>query len=159
MISVVVARDRNAAIGKDGDIPWRAPEDLAFFQRETTGGAVIMGRNTWDSLPFKPLKNRLNIVVSSRDVDAEHVVGSVPAAIALAEASGYRRIYGIGGAGIYKEMLGFADRLLVTEVDVAVDGADTWFPEIETAHWRVLGESLLRKDDPQCRVVEMVRLS
>ena len=156
MITLIVARDRNGAIGKDGDIPWRAPEDLAFFQRETTGGAVIMGRNTWDSLPFKPLKNRMNIVVTSRGVEAEHVVGSVAEAVALAEAAGYRRIYGIGGVGIYGEMLGLADRLLITEVDVEVEGADTWFPQIDMERWRVLGERVLRKEGPGCRVVEML---
>ena len=84
MLSLVVARARNGAIGRAGTIPWHAPEDLAFFQRETTGGAVIMGRNTWDSLPFKPLKNRLNIVVTSRGVGAEHEVSSLSAAIDLA---------------------------------------------------------------------------
>ena len=78
-------------------------------------------------------------------------------AVALAEASGYRRIYGIGGAGIYKEMLGIADRLLITEVDVEVEGADTWFPTVDVKDWRVLGESVLRESGPQCRVVEMVR--
>lgn len=154
MISLIVARDRNGAIGKDGDIPWRASEDLAFFQRETTGGAIIMGRNTWDSLPFKPLKNRMNIVVSSQGVDAEHVVGSVAEAVALAEAHGYRRIYGIGGAGIYKEMLGMAHRLLITEVDVEVAGADTWFPTLDDALWQVIGTRVLRESSPTCRVVE-----
>ncbi len=65
MLTLVVARARGGAIGRDNTIPWHAPEDLAAFQRETTGGAVIMGRRTWESLPFKPLKNRLNIVVTS----------------------------------------------------------------------------------------------
>ena len=74
MISLVVARAAGGAIGRDGDIPWFVPEDLAAFQRETRGGAVIMGRKTWDSLPVKPLKGRLNIVVTSGGVDAEHCV-------------------------------------------------------------------------------------
>ena len=59
MLSLVVARARNGAIGQAGTIPWHAPEDLAFFQRETTGGAVIMGRNTWESLPLRPLPGRV----------------------------------------------------------------------------------------------------
>lgn len=157
MITLIVARDRNGAIGKNGDIPWSAPEDLAFFQRETTGGAVIMGRNTWESLPFKPLKNRLNIVVSSRDVGSEHRVSSVAEAVSFAEQSGYRRIYGIGGEGIYKDMLAIADRLLITEVDIAVQDADTWFPSLNKADWRELGRSVLRSEKPVCLAVEMVR--
>ncbi len=79
MITLIVARDRNGAIGKDNTIPWHAPEDLKAFQRETLGGAIIMGRNTWDSLPVKPLKNRLNIVVSSDPNCADLVVPSLGA--------------------------------------------------------------------------------
>ncbi len=63
MLTLVVARAKGGAIGRDGDIPWHAPEDLKMFQRETLGGALVMGRRTWESLPVKPLKNRLNIVV------------------------------------------------------------------------------------------------
>lgn len=136
MITLIVARDRNGAIGKGGDIPWHLPGDMKMFQRETTGGALIMGRATWESLPVKPLKGRLNIVVS-RDKDlADHVVGSVAEAIALARSEGYFRVYGIGGSGIYAEMLPLADRLLLTEVDCAVEGADTWFPEVDEGDWR-----------------------
>ena len=86
MLSLVVARARNGAIGKDNLIPWHAPEDLAFFQRETTGGAIIMGRKTWESLPFKPLKNRLNCVVSSDKSLTEHVFATPEAALAFARA-------------------------------------------------------------------------
>ncbi|PRY93966.1 dihydrofolate reductase [Donghicola tyrosinivorans] len=157
MISLIVARDRNGAIGKDNTIPWHAPEDLKFFQRETSGAAVIMGRNTWESLPFKPLKNRLNIVVSTRGAEAEHVVSSLEAAIELAEQHGHRRIYGMGGARIYKEMLPLADRLLITEVETEVEGADTWFPEVSDAEWRELGRTVLRAEDPVCTVRELLR--
>ena len=138
MITLIAARDRNGAIGKDGGIPWHLPSDLALFQRETTGGAIIMGRATWESLPVKPLKGRLNIVVS-RDRDlAEHVVGSVAEAVDLALAEGYFRIYGIGGARIYAEMMPLAHRLLLTEGDLAVEGADTFFPAVEEGAWREL---------------------
>ena len=136
MITLIVARDRNGAIGRDGDIPWHLPGDLAMFQRETTGGALIMGRATWESLPVKPLKGRLNIVVSRDRSLADHVVGSVAEALELARSEGYFRVYGIGGAGIYREMLPLAHRLLLTEVDCAVEGADTWFSEVDEADWR-----------------------
>ncbi len=159
MITLIVGRDRNGAIGKGNDIPWYAPEDLQFFKRETLGGAVIMGRNTWDSLPFKPLKNRLNIVVTSQGVEGcEHVVGNVQDAVALAEAQGYRRIYGMGGCGIYAEMLNIADRLLITEVAVSVDDADVFFPEFSADVWAKTGTSPLRSEDPACAVDEYLRL-
>jgi len=157
MLSLVVARDRNGAIGKDGDIPWHAPEDLAFFQRETTGGAIIMGRNTWESLPYKPLKNRLNIVVSSRDIDGAERFGSVREALEFAASKGHARLYGIGGAGIYREMIGIADRLLITEVDLEVDAPDTFFPQLEASDWIETSRQVLRVGDPRCTLVELMR--
>lgn len=157
MLSLIVARARGGAIGRDGDIPWHAPEDLRFFQRETRGGAVIMGRRTWDSLPFKPLKDRLNIVVSRDASVAETVVGSVAEAIELAHEAGHRRVYGIGGARIYAEMLGLADRLLVTEVDLEVPDADAHFPAFDEGAWRELGRHVLRDGDPRCVLRELVR--
>lgn len=157
MISLVVARARNGAIGKDNDIPWHAPEDLKAFQRETLGGAIIMGRNTWDSLPFKPLKNRLNIVVSSNPEAADTVVASIEDAVTLAQREGYTRIYGIGGAGIYRAMLPLADRLVITEVDLEIEEADAFFPEFDPSDWHVASRHSLRSDAPGCEMVEYLR--
>lgn len=157
MITLIAARARNGAIGKDNDIPWFAPEDLKAFQRETLGGAIIMGRNTWDSLPVKPLKNRLNLVVSSNPDAAETVLPSIEAAVAEAHAQGYRRVYGIGGEGIYRGMLGMADRLLITEVDLTVAEADAYFPEFDPDNWIKAGETVLRDSDPACVMVEYLR--
>lgn len=157
MITLMVARAHGGAIGKDNDIPWYAPEDQAAFKRETLGGAMIMGRNTWDSLPFKPLKNRLNIVVSSQTGWGEICVPSVEAAIEAAQEAGYQRIYGMGGFGIYKAMLPLADRLLITEVDLDVPDADTFFPEFSTDDWRLTGTHALRKSDPGCVLHEYLR--
>ena len=135
MLSLIVARARNGAIGRGGDIPWHIPEDLAFFKRETLGGALIMGRRTWESLPVKPLKSRLNLVVSARLDDAEHVVRDLDSAFTRARGAGYTRLYGIGGARIYAELLPQADRMLISEVDVTVEDADTFFPEFDPAEW------------------------
>lgn len=135
MITLIAAHDRNRAIGKDGDIPWHIPEDLAMFKRETLGGAIIMGRRTWESLPFKPLPKRLNIVVT-RDASVHELTArSVEEAVEMAYAQGYFRVYGIGGQGIYEAMLPLAHRLLITEVDLEVEGADAWFPEVGDG-WR-----------------------
>ncbi len=155
MITLIAAHDRNRAIGKEGDIPWHIPEDLAMFKRETLGGACIMGRRTWESLPFKPLPKRLNIVVSRDTGLHEHVVGTVEEAIALAQAQGYFRVYGIGGQGIYEAMLPLAHRLLITEVDLEVEGADAWFPEIGEGWGSLLQRTAISKKPP-CRLMEML---
>jgi len=157
MITLIAARARNGAIGKDNRIPWHIPEDLALFKRETLGGAIVMGRRTWESLPFKPLKDRLNIVVSRDTTLTEHVVPSVEDAIALAQSQGYFRIYGIGGQGIYEALLPLAHRLLITEVDTVVEDADAFFPNWEDQmifgnHFRFL----LKSDQPACYVREIL---
>lgn len=158
MLSLIVARGRDGAIGKDGTIPWRAPEDLAFFQRETMGGAVIMGRRTWHSLPVRPLKTRLNIVVSGMVIDdAPLVCRDLGAALAAARAAGHSRIYGIGGVQIYGGLLPLADRLLITEVDVAVPDADTHFPAVDPDDWHLAGTMPLRAEGPACVLHEYLR--
>lgn len=157
MLTLIVARARNGAIGKQGEIPWHAPEDLAAFQRETTGGAVVMGRSTWESLPFKPLKNRLNIVVT-RDTGLWETVASSPVeGLEIARSAGYTRLYGIGGSGIYRAMLPLADRLLVTEVDLEVEDADAFFPDFGPSDWRMVYEHKLRTDAPACVLREWLR--
>lgn len=157
MLTLIVARARNGAIGKGNLIPWHAPEDLAFFQRETTGGAVIMGRKTWESLPFKPLKARLNCVISSDTGLAEHVFSTPEAAVEFAHQQGYLRVYGIGGEGIYRALLPKADRLLITEVDLVIDEADAFFPPFAVQDWAMIGEVMLRANDPACTVTEYLR--
>ena len=158
MISLIVGRARNGAIGRDGDIPWHVPEDLKFFQRETMGGAIIMGRKTWESLPFKPLKNRLNVVVSRGEVaGADLSVNSVTAAVNAARAAGHSRIYGIGGAGIYEAMLPIAHRLLITEVDLEIEDADTFFPEFDESGWTIEPGIVLKAEGTRCVMREFLR--
>lgn len=160
MLSLIVARARNGAIGRDGTIPWHAPEDLAFFQRETLGGAIIMGRKTWESLPKRPLPRRLNIVVTTApfatEKDAQFV--SLESALDAARAAGHMRVYAIGGAGIYRAFLPKADRLLITEVDLDVPDADTFFPQINSDQWRLTARLPLRSDDPRCTLTEYLRI-
>ena len=136
MLTLIAARARNGAIGKDGTLPWHIPEDLKFFKRETLGGAIIMGRRTWESLPFRPLKDRLNLVVTSTLDLPGHAMPDLDTAIAAARAAGYARIYGIGGERVFHDLLPRADRLLITEVDVDIDGADAFFPDFDPADWR-----------------------
>ena len=164
MLTLVAARARNGAIGRGGAIPWSAPEDLAFFQRETLGGALIMGRRTWDSLPRKPLPRRLNIVVTSRPGDHDvpddggaALFPSLDEAVAAAGEAGHARIYGIGGARIYEGLMPQADRLLITEVALDVTGADTFFPAFDPADWHTGLRMTLRDAAPTCVVQEYIR--
>ncbi|SFE42340.1 dihydrofolate reductase [Roseivivax sediminis] len=157
MITLIVARARNGAIGRDGTMPWHLPEDLAFFKTATKGGALIMGSRTWKSLPVRPLPGRLNLVVSSDPTLSEHVVPGIDAALARAEAEGYEHVFGMGGARIYSEMLPRADRLLITEVDLSVPDADTFFPEIDENEWRLEDETVLRDRNPVCTLRELRR--
>lgn len=157
MITLIAARARNGAIGRNNEIPWFAPEDLKAFQKETTGGALIMGRRTWESLPVRPLKARLNIVISRNPDIAEHVMTDLSDAIRFAYQSGYSRLYGIGGEAIYRDLLPVADRLLLTEVDLDVEGADAFFPTFDDADWHELRMIQLGGDGPTCRMRELMR--
>lgn len=157
MLSLIVARARGGAIGKDNTIPWRKPADLAAFKRETLGGAVIMGRRTWESLPFKPLPDRMNIVVSRDAGLTEHVVSSVEAALELASVAGHTRVYGIGGAGIYAALLPQAHRLLITEVDVQVEAPDAHFPEVDESAWTEISRIELGGSGPEAVLRELLR--
>jgi dihydrofolate reductase len=157
MITLIVARARNSAIGKDNDIPWFAPEDLAMFKRETLGGAIIMGRKTWESLPVKPLKSRLNVVVSRDPSLHDHVSPSVQGALDLCRAEGYHRIYGIGGQSIYAALLPFAQRLMVTEVDLEIPDADAFFPSFDENDWSEVTRAPLRDEGPACYLRELIR--
>ncbi|WP_121067740.1 dihydrofolate reductase [Chachezhania antarctica] len=157
MISLIVARSRNGAIGRRGTMPWTLPEDMAFFKDATRGAALIMGRRTWASIPNPPLPGRLNCVVSSTPDLAPHTFPSVEAALAFARDKGHGAIFGMGGRGIYDALMPLADRLLITEVDTFVDDADTFFPDVDETQWTVQSETVLREAGPRCVARELVR--
>ena len=132
---MVWAQARGGVIGADGGLPWHLPEDLALFRRLTTGSTVVMGRRTWESLSerFRPLPGRLNVVLTSDRgwaADGAHPAGSVDEVLA-----DHRAFWVIGGGAVYAEFLPHADRLVVTDVDVEVDG-DTWAPVLDGAWTR-----------------------
>jgi len=124
-VSLVAAVARGGVIGQCNAIPWRIPEDLAFFRNLTMGHAVVMGRRTWDSLPdrFRPLPGRRNVVVTRNpDWQAD---GAEPAASlddALRLLDGAKQVFVIGGAEIFAAALPRADALMLTEIDLDVEG-------------------------------------
>jgi len=136
-LHLIYARARNGVIGKDNQMPWHLPEDLAHFKRVTLGQPVIMGRKTWDSLParFRPLPGRLNIVITRQSdwrsdgalraasiEDAMRLCGDVPDAWIM------------GGAEIYRQAEPLASTGVVTEIDADFEG-DAFAPELG-AQWQ-----------------------
>ena len=142
-IVIIAAVARNRVIGKDNALIWNIPEDMAHFKALTSGQTVIMGRKTWESLPprFRPLPGRRNIVIS-RQTDyaapGAELAPSLEAAIQLAASA--ETAFIIGGEQIYRQAMDMADRLEITEVDLAPEG-DAWFPEIAASHWQVTEKS------------------
>ena len=133
--SLVVAMSRNGVIGRNNQLPWRLPADLAFFKRTTMGHPVIMGRRTYESIG-KPLPGRLNIVVTHRkDFPAPGctVVHSMDEAYRAAGDAAEVSI--IGGSAIFEEALPKADTVFLTEVDADVEG-DVYFPSFDRNRFR-----------------------
>lgn len=141
-LTLILARARNGVIGADGALPWRLSSDLKMFKAATLGKPVLMGRKTWDSLPKKPLPGRKNLVLS-RD-PAFRAAGAwtfsslealIAAGRAMAQRDGADEVCVIGGAALYELTLPRADRVVLTEVDLAPNG-DARFPDLDPAIWR-----------------------
>lgn len=133
-LAIIVARAKNGVIGVNNTLPWRLPEDLKHFKETTMSCPIIMGRNTWESLG-RPLPGRRNIVIT-RNPDyiaaGAEIFDSLENAIdACAQDP---KVFIIGGSQIYEQALAYADKLIVTEVDLEVEG-DAHFPEIDPMLW------------------------
>ena len=130
MIIGIVAVDRNLAIGKGGRLPWHYSADMKFFKETTIGNAVVMGRRTWSTLKG-PLKDRLNIILSRESTvapqDSLVVLPDVESVLSLARHLS-RHLFVIGGAQVFESFRPHIERWLVTEVPLAVEGADTFMP-------------------------------
>jgi len=134
IVSIVVAISENHAIGKDNKLLWYLPKDLKHFKDITTGGTVIMGRKTYDSVG-KPLPKRRNIIITRQPITIEgcEVVNSIEAALDLCRDED--EVFIVGGAEIYKQAMHLTDRIYLTIVHENIDG-DTYFPEIKEDIWK-----------------------
>lgn len=133
-LTLIAAVGRNRAIGRDNEMPWHLPEDLAHFKQSTLGHIIVMGRKTYDSIG-RALPGRHTVVVTrQRDwsVEGVDVAGSLEAALDLASGE---EVFVAGGGQIYAQALPRADRLLITEVDQS-PAAEVFFPEVDQAVWR-----------------------
>ena len=133
-MNIIVAVDKNWAIGYQNKLLNSIPEDMKFFRETTTGKVVVMGRKTLESFPNgRPLKNRVNIVITNQkdyQVPGAIVLHSVEEALEYVKQYNSDDIYVIGGASIYEQMLPYCDVAHVTVMDYAYQ-ADTWFPNLD----------------------------
>ena len=144
-MNIIVAVDKNWAIGKDNKLLVSIPADMKMFRQETTGKVVVMGRKTLESFPNGlPLKNRTNIVLTgNKDYNVKDAIIVHTVEELLEEIKKYpsEEVYCIGGDSVYKQLLPYCDTAHVTKIDFAYE-ADCYFPNLdEMPEWKVTAES------------------
>ena len=149
MISAIVAVDENFGIGFNGDLLEHIPEDLKRFKQLTTNKTIIMGRKTWESLPNKPLPDRLNIVVTSKERSFEEMTVFTSFEEVYSRATHIMpedEWFIIGGGSIYKEFLSICDKVYLTKIMVSHENVDTYFPNIELMdNWKCIEQSEIKQ--------------
>jgi dihydrofolate reductase len=154
MRGIIAAMSPERVIGVGNTIPWRYPADMKRFKRLTAGATIIMGRNTWDSLPKKPLPERRNVVITSRAIEGVECFASIEAALATCSGD----VWFIGGARIYAEAMAHADLIDLTYVPDRIDAPGAVrFPEIDARVWRA-GPRVRHEDDPRLERQELRRV-
>lgn len=148
-MKLIVAVDRNWAIGNEGKLLASIPEDMKFFRTTTTGNVVVMGRKTLESFPGKrPLKNRVNVVLTRDEgyiADGAVIVHDIEELLAKLEDYSDKEIYVIGGGTIYNQLLEYCDTALVTYIDAEFK-ADTYFPNLDKDESWKMADSGERKE-------------
>ena len=149
ILSAILAVSENNGIGVNNQLPWHLPDDLKFFKRTTLGKPVLMGRKTYDSLG-KPLVNRLNVVISRTDVQLPEgvvLVHSIEDGIKRIKQEATEEGFILGGGIIFEQTMNIVDRLYITRVHTHLDGADTFFPDIEEGQWKLVWEEHHPEDE------------
>ena len=138
-ISLIVAMSENRVIGRDNRLPWHLPADLKRFKQLTTGHAVVMGRKTFGSIG-KPLPNRRNIVITrDRNYRAAGIEVAHGFDEAVALVKGDDEVFIAGGAEIFREALGGADRMYITLIHATIDG-NVFFPDVNWSEWTLIDD-------------------
>ena len=144
-MNLIVAKDQNNGIGRKNGLLVSLKKDIQYFKEKTMGKVVVMGMNTYNSLPpkFRPLPNRINIVISrNRGVDEDGVIVamSVDELFKVLEERHIDEsdVFCIGGASIYKLLLPYCNRLYITNISKKFDDADTFFPELNMLEWKLV---------------------
>lgn len=146
-IIIIAAIAKNNVIGKDNKIPWHIKEDFLHFKKLTTNHPIIMGKNTFLSLPKRPLPNRTNIVLVFKDDDFSYTETIIKNS--LEEAIDYAhtiddKAFVIGGGMIYKKAMEIATKLEITLIDKEYEG-NVYFPNIDENIWKLVNEEKKEK--------------
>lgn len=134
-ITIIAAIGKNLELGYNNDLIWKIPEDLNFFRDNTMGKTIVMGLNTFNSLP-KILPNRKHIVLTRKNIELDSsviVMHNIDELLKYIDNNN-EEIMIIGGAMIYNEMIGYADKMILTEIDMNAN-ADVYFPEFSLIDW------------------------
>ncbi len=148
-LNIIVSIAKNSCIGGNNTLLWKQSNDLKRFKELTTNKVVIMGQNTYDSLPIKPLPNRTNIVITD---DTEQVFENCITAHSIEDAiqkSIYHtdgEVFVIGGGSIYKQFMPYANKLYITRIDADIEG-DTYFTDIDEDEWTIMFKERHEKDE------------
>ena len=155
---LIAALDRNRAIGRGNQLPWRLPDDLKRFKALTLGRPILMGRKTAESLG-RALPGRRNLVLTrsgAAPFAGMQAVASLDEAREVAIADGASALCVIGGGEVYALCLPLATRLHLTEVDTRVEGADAHFPALDRARWKELAREPHAADDRHAHAFQFV---
>lgn len=145
MVNIIAAVARNRAIGFQNKLIYWLSNDLKRFKALTTGHTIIMGRNTFLSLPKGALPNRRNVVLSRTQTDFPGCDTYSSLEEALNNCTPNEDIYIIGGAAVYQQALAIADRLCLTEIDDIPEQADAFFPDY--SEWKEVWREEHKKDE------------
>lgn len=148
-ISLIVAYGKNREIGKDLEMLWKLPDDFKWFKEHTENHPVIMGRKTMESMANKPLKNRSNIVVTSKEEVPEGFIKarSIKDALEIARSLNQGEIFIIGGGEIYRQSMSFVEKMYITEVDGDFRDANVFFPKFKKEDWANIYTKVNPKDE------------
>ncbi|MBQ2408433.1 MAG: dihydrofolate reductase [Bacilli bacterium] len=134
-LTIIAAIGKNNELGYKNDLIWHLPDDLKFFREKTTGKTIVMGYNTFLSLP-KLLPNRKHIVLSSDNLDIKDVTSFTNLEDLIKFIKEIEEeVFIIGGASIYKQFIDLVDKMYLTEVESEFKEADVYFPEFNKDEW------------------------
>lgn len=139
MLAAIWAQDKNGMIGRDGQLPWRLPNDLKYFKKMTVGNILVMGRKTFEGMGARPLPDRETIVLTrdpSYTAENVQVVHSIEKVLDIANQQ-TKPVFIAGGSKIYQLFLPYCDYLYRTIIDEVFAG-DTYMSDVDWSHWKLI---------------------